>query len=61
LIGRTRIRAYGFLNFKDNSGNTGTLRIDRNNKIQLSINEKPWLVDSFHVQVQEASRTATME
>jgi hypothetical protein len=61
LIGRTRIRAYGFLNFKDNNGNTGTLRIDRNNKVQLLINEKPWQVDSFHVQVQEASHAAAKD
>ncbi len=29
LIGRTRIRAYGFLNFSDNAGNTGKLNLDR--------------------------------
>ena len=40
LIGRTRIRAYGFLNFNDNSNNTGKLTIDRNNKIKLEINGK---------------------
>jgi len=38
LIGRTRIRAYGFLNFNDNAGNTGKLTIDRNQKIKLDIN-----------------------
>jgi hypothetical protein len=38
LIGRTRIRAYGFLNFNDNAGNTGKLNIDRNNKIKIEIN-----------------------
>jgi hypothetical protein len=38
LIGRTRIRAYGFLNFNDNCNNTGTLEIDRNQKIELQIN-----------------------
>ena len=38
LIGRTRIRAYGFLNFNDNANNTGKLTIDRNNKITLEIN-----------------------
>lgn len=38
LIGRTRIRAYGFLNFSDNANNTGKLTIDRNNKIDLEIN-----------------------
>ena len=40
LIGRTRIRAYGFLNFNDNANNTGKLTIDRNNKIVLEINNK---------------------
>ena len=40
LIGRTRIRAYGFLNFSDNTGNTGKLDIDRNNSIRLKINGK---------------------
>ncbi len=41
LIGRTRIRAYGFLNFSDNTGNTGKLTIDRNKNIKLEINNKP--------------------
>lgn len=40
LIGRTRIRAYGFLNFSDNAGNTGKLTLDRDNQIKLEINEK---------------------
>lgn len=38
FIGRTRIRAYGFLNFYDNAGNTGKLTLDRNNKIAMQIN-----------------------
>jgi hypothetical protein len=42
LIGRTRIRAYGFLNFNDNSGNAGKLTLDRNNKIDIEINGKRW-------------------
>ncbi len=48
LIGRTRIRAYGFLNFNDNAGNTGKLNIDRDNNIELEINGK-----NFH-QIWEA-------
>ncbi len=40
LIGRTRIRAYGFLNFNDNAGNTGKLTVDRDNKIDIKINER---------------------
>ena len=38
LIGRTRIRAYGFLNFNDNANNTGKLTVDRSNNISLEIN-----------------------
>jgi hypothetical protein len=38
LIGRTRIRAYGFLNFKDSAGNTGKLTLDRSNNVKLEIN-----------------------
>ena len=40
LIGRTRIRAYGFLNFQDNQNNTGKLNLDRSNKINLEINNE---------------------
>ncbi len=40
LIGRTRIRAYGFLNFNDNKNNTGKLSIDRNEHINLEVNGK---------------------
>ena len=40
LIGRTRIRAYGFLNFNDNANNSGKLNVDRNQKIILVINNK---------------------
>jgi hypothetical protein len=40
LIGRTRIRAYGFLNFSDNKGNTGKLTLNRDNKIKLEINDR---------------------
>ena len=40
LIGRTRIRAYGFLNFSDNANNTGKLSLDRNLRIVMEVNEK---------------------
>ena len=40
LFGRTRIRAYGFLNFNDNKNNTGKLSIDRSEHISLEINGK---------------------
>ena len=40
FIGRTRIRAYGSLNFKDSAGNTGKLNIDRNKKVELKVNHK---------------------
>jgi hypothetical protein len=39
FIGRTRIRAYGFLNFFDNANNKGKLTVDRNENIQLEIND----------------------
>ena len=38
LIGRTRIRAHGFLNFSDNMGNTGKLALNRSGKIEMKIN-----------------------
>lgn len=38
LFGNTKIRAYGFLNFNDNAGNTGKLNLDRNKKIKIEIN-----------------------
>jgi len=51
LLGRTRIRAYGFLNFQDSAGNTGRLELDRSNNIKLTINEKSWRVrDSFFLE-----------
>jgi hypothetical protein len=40
LIGRTRIRAYGFLNFSDNAGNTGKLNLERSGKIEMKVNNK---------------------
>ena len=40
FIGRTRIRAYGFLNFFDNDNNTGKLTIDRSENIKFEINGK---------------------
>jgi hypothetical protein len=40
LIGRTRIRAYGFLNFSDNAGNTGKLNLERSGKIGMKVNNK---------------------
>ena len=55
LIGRTRIRAYGFLNFNDNKDNTGKLTIDRNNKIDLEVNgRKMQIPHTFSVQGQLA-------
>ena len=40
LVGKTRIRAYGFLNLKDNLGNTGKLDLTRNRQVALEINGK---------------------
>ena len=51
LLSRPHIRAYGFLNFQDNTGNTGKLNIDRNNNIQLLVNNQAWDVTKpFEVQ-----------
>ena len=41
LFRGTRIRAYGFLNFNDNAGNSGKLTLDRANNIALQVNNKP--------------------
>lgn len=40
LLRNTRIRAYGFLNIKDNHGNTGRLELDRTGDISIKINER---------------------
>jgi hypothetical protein len=40
LIGNTRIRAYGSLNFKDNLDNTGRLELDRSGKLNITINNQ---------------------
>lgn len=53
LIGRTRIRAYGFLSFNDNVNNTGKLAIDRAKNIRLEINgKKPEALHTFSIQGQ---------
>jgi hypothetical protein len=39
LLRNTRIRAYGFLNIKDNHGNTGRLELNRAGDISIKINE----------------------
>jgi hypothetical protein len=55
LIGRTRIRAYGFLNFNDNANNTGKLTVDRNKKIDLEVNgRKVRAQNTIQGQVHEA-------
>ena len=41
LFGNTRIRAYGFLNIKDNRGNSGRLELNRAGDIAIRINEQP--------------------
>jgi len=38
LIGNTRIRAYGSLNFEDNAGNSGRLELKRDGKLNITIN-----------------------
>lgn len=41
LLGRTRIRAYGFLDLKDNLGNTGRLEFNRSGQVSVRINAEP--------------------
>jgi hypothetical protein len=41
LLGRTRIRAYGFLDLKDNLGNTGRLEFNRSGDVSVRINAEP--------------------
>ena len=41
FIRGTRIRAYGFLNFNDNAGNSGKLTLDRANNIAMQVNGQP--------------------
>lgn len=40
LIGNTRIRAYGSLNFKDNLDNTGRLELNRSGRLNITINNQ---------------------
>lgn len=40
LIGNTRIRAYGSLNFKDSAGNTGRLELKRDGSLTININDQ---------------------
>lgn len=41
LFGNTRIRAYGFLNIRDNHGNAGRLELNRAGDIAIRINGQP--------------------
>ena len=41
LFGNTRIRAYGYLELKDNQGNTGRLDLSRSGDIAIKINNQP--------------------
>ena len=40
LIGNTRIRAYGSLNFKDSAGNIGRLELKRDGNLTIIVNEQ---------------------
>ena len=40
IIGKSRIRGYGFLNFDDNAGNSGTISADRNGRVKIEVNGK---------------------
>jgi hypothetical protein len=41
LFGGTRIRAYGFLNLKDNCGNIGRAELNRTGEIAIRIDQQP--------------------
>jgi hypothetical protein len=45
VLRRTRIRAYGSLNLRDNKGNEGRLELKRNGEAQLKINDKDKVFD----------------
>ncbi len=47
LLRNTRIRAYGFLNIKDNQGNSGRLELTRSGDISIKVNENPALNHSI--------------
>lgn len=47
LIGNTRIRGYGFLDFSDSVGNTGRLELDRSGDITLRLNSRPVIHHTF--------------
>ena len=40
LFGNTRIRAYGSLNFKDSTGNTGRLELKRDGSLTITVNDQ---------------------
>jgi len=40
LLGRTRIRAYGSMNFKDNTGNAGRLELKRDGSLAITVNDQ---------------------
>jgi len=40
LVGRTRIRAFGSLNFKDNAGNIGRLELKRDGSLSITVNDQ---------------------
>jgi hypothetical protein len=40
LVGNTRIRAHGYLDIKDNKGNTGRLELNRSGDISIKINSQ---------------------
>jgi len=53
LLGRTRIRAYGLLNFKDNAGNTGRLELKRDGSLTITINRQAFTYSLADLQLPE--------
>ena len=45
LLGNTRIRAHGMLNFQDNAGNSGSIQVERSGLARLEVNGKDLVLE----------------
>ena len=45
LLGNTRIRAHGMLNFQDNAGNSGSIQVERSGQARLEVNGKDLVLE----------------
>jgi hypothetical protein len=53
LLGKTRIRGYGFLNMQDNAGNAGKGQVERDSSVSLEVNGR--LVNLTHNHARESA------